>query len=497
MPAKRPDPEPFAAMPDDVLICMSGVTLRVGGRWILPDTSWTIRRGQQWVVLGDNGSGKTSLTAALTGEVPVVAGRRWLNPNQIRASEVARISFETHQQLIARDEARDESRAFAGHPVQGQTVRAALENTIAPPLGRSSITARLGLDALLDQSIRSLSTGEMRRLLMARALLRAPRLLILDEPFDGLDAAMQRHLADVMTALVRDGLQIILVTHRHEDILPVMTHVLVLADDRVRYHGLLQQAVSEGIWPGKPGRIDTASRPPWAEDSHSAPSPNRPPILRMVDTSVVYNDRHVLKQIWIVSGPNGAGKSTLLQLICADHLQAYANEIYLFGRRRGSGESIWQIKQRIGLISNELQVRYRQRLSGYEVVLSGFFDSVGLFRLAGEDQRQEARDWIKQLAIEHLAGKPFQHMSNGQRRMILIARAMVKRPDLLILDEPSQGLDIRNRERVLALVDHIGTATQTDLIFTTHRADERPSCMTHELCLGPQGEWGCRRLGPL
>ena len=223
----------------------------------------------------------------------------------------------------------------------------------------------------------------------------------------------------------------------------------------------------------------------------------------MVDTTVAYQDRLVLKRInwqvqhgenWIVSGPNGAGKSTLLQLISADHLQAYANEIYLFGHRRGTGESIWEIKQRIGLISNEFQVRYRQPISGYDVVLSGFFDSVGLFRLADADQRQRAREWIVRLRIEHLSDASFLHMSNGQRRMILITRAMVKSPDLLILDEPCQGLDTDNRERVLSLIDFIGSQTATNLIYTTHRSDEWPACMTHEMRLAKEGAWGCRRL---
>ena len=218
---------------------------------------------------------------------------------------------------------------------------------------------------------------------------------------------------------------------------------------------------------------------------------------------MTYRDRRVLDHInwcvyhgenWLVSGPNGSGKSTLLRLISADHLQAYANDIFLFGRKRGTGESIWAIKQRIGLVSSEFQVRYRQSLSGYEVVLSGFFDSVGLFRLAGQDQREHARDWVARLQIEQLAAMPFDRMSSGQRRMVLIARAVVKAPELLILDEPCQGLDARNRKRVLAMVEQIGAETPTNLIVTTHHIDERPTCMTHELRLAKDGAWDCRGL---
>ena len=495
-------PPPEATTSDD-LIRLENVTLRVGGRWILPNTSWAIRRGQNWVVLGPNGSGKTSLTAALTGEVPVVAGRRWLNPDGIREQDMARLSFETHRQLIARDEARDESRGFAGIDDPGLSAHALLKATGSQPDTLAHVAKRLALTPLLNQPIRSLSTGEMRRLLMARALLHSPRLLILDEPFDGLDASMRQHFADIITALVWEGLQIILVSHRNEEILPVMTHYLMLGTDCIQDKGRLPPTPMQGYREAKPKQVDTTGSPKTSNRTLSTQPHGDTPIVRMVNASVTYGDRRVLDNVnwricrgenWLVSGPNGAGKSTLLRLISADNLQAYANDIYLFGRKRGSGESIWWIKQRIGLVSNEFQVRYRKSLSGYEVVLSGFFDSVGLFRLAGKDQRKQARDWVTRLQIEQLAEMPFDRMSSGQQRMILITRAVVKAPELLILDEPCQGLDIRNRARVLAMVQRIGAETPTNLIFTTHHADERPACMTHELRLDRDGAWARRDL---
>ena len=181
-------------------------------------------------------------------------------------------------------------------------------------------------------------------------------------------------------------------------------------------------------------------------------------------------------------GPNGSGKSTLLSLICGDNLQAYANEIYLFGRRRGTGESIWDIKQKIGFVSSEFQVRYRQPVNALKVVLSGFFDSIGYYQPASVPQKERALSLMELLEITNLTDLDFTRLSYGQQRLILIARAMIKSPPLLILDEPCQGLDRTNRKRVLELVDLVGKNTTTQILYVTHSADDHLNCLQRELC---------------
>jgi molybdate transport system ATP-binding protein len=187
---------------------------------------------------------------------------------------------------------------------------------------------------------------------------------------------------------------------------------------------------------------------------------------------------------WALVGPNGSGKTTLVKMISGDHLQAYANEIYLFGRRRGSGESIWEIKEKIGLVSFELQVGYRAEIAALSVVVSGFYSSIGLYRIAEREQRRAALGWMALLGIEDLAPKPFAHLSQGQQRMVLLARAMVKRPLLLLLDEPCQGLDPSNRRMVFEVIEAIGRQAGTQILLVTHFESEMPDCIRHVLRLG-------------
>jgi molybdate transport system ATP-binding protein len=212
----------------------------------------------------------------------------------------------------------------------------------------------------------------------------------------------------------------------------------------------------------------------------------------MRNVTVQYGSQTVFKGLnwmvakdenWAVTGPNGSGKTTLLQLITGDQPQAYANEIYLFGRRRGSGESIWEIKQRLGLVSSEFQIGYRKPLRAFDVVLSGFFDSVGLYRHASTLQRHVTRQWITYLGLRHLQDLRFDLLSYGERRMLLLARAMVKAPELLVLDEPCQGLDPANRRIILACIDTIAAQATTQILYVTHFSEELPTCITHHLDL--------------
>ncbi|MEE4356125.1 MAG: ATP-binding cassette domain-containing protein [Desulfococcaceae bacterium] len=473
------------------LISFKDISVRLGDRRILCHTDWEIREGQHWAVLGPNGAGKSSLVRALAGELPIVRGkvRRFLP-----AGAVSYISFELQRRMIAREEELDHARYFSGNLNSLTTARQIIcpEDPESPPV--TQIAERLGIPFLPDRPIRFLSTGEMRKVLMARALIRIPRLLILDEPFDGLDADSRRDLRKTLRCLIKENMQIILLTHREAEILPEISHVLCIRNCRVTLRGpraeILKQAVTASRSEKKHSRL------PFSIHKKSVPSslPASPaaPLIEMKNLAVRYGNKTVFENLnwtvrpgenWAVSGPNGAGKTSLLRMISGDSLQAYANEIYLFGKRRGSGESIWEIKKHIGLVSSEFQIRYRKSLTAFDAVLSGFFDSVGLYRGADAMQKEKAKQQMAEMGIEDKSERLFDRLSCGEQRMVLLARAMVKSPALLILDEPCQGLDAGNREMILTWADYIGRHSDTRILYVSHYPDEIPACIGHILHL--------------
>jgi molybdate transport system ATP-binding protein len=341
----------------------------------------------------------------------------------------------------------------------------------------------------------ALSSGEMRKLLIFRALSSHPDLLILDEPFNGLDSFARRRISKLLCRLHDTGTQMVLITHRMTDIADFFTHEICLKQGRVAGQQHIAAAKQDGL-----SANDDLLTEPEAGSPAIAPPADQGPTNQPMDTVLIHMDKVTVRyqntivldkvswemkkgENWAIIGPNGAGKTTLLKLITGDNLQGYANRITLFGRPKGTGESIWQIRQRIGYVADDLQARYQRNLTGIDVVCSGFFDSVGLYASATEKQHRVALDWMQTLDIVELAHQPLNRLSFGQQRLLLIARAMVKTPGLLILDEPCNGLDPEHREQVLAILDRIVLSGETNLLYVTHRQSEMPAAITHSLYL--------------
>ena len=484
---------------DEPLITLEDITIRLRDKFILPHTSWKILTGQHWAILGPNGAGKSSLVRVLTGDVPYVRGNITCHFREHPSEIIGHVSSELHEHLIAKEKFEDMSRYFSGKLNDIEKARTTIlagnqDGSDGSPYF-VKIVDILSISHILDRGIRYLSSGEMRKVLIARALIKSPRLLILDEPFAGIDAGSRKKLAESIAELVRQGLQIVLVTHRAEEILPFISNIILIKNGKVLMQGkrndILTTENLNRLYDVKnfdPGSTLAKRGSGTAKDT----SYKNGILVDMRNVSVKYGNALVLNNLnwavrrnenWAIVGPSGSGKTTLLNLIAGDNPQAYANEIYLFGKRRGSGESIWDIKERIGMVSSEIQTLYRKEITAHDVVASGIFDSIGLYRNLDSGHKREVNKWIEFFGISHIANNIFTHLSFGERRMVLLARSMVKSPELLILDEPCQGLDQENRKLLMHLIEMIGRDTDTNLLYVTHYQDDIPACIDHVLTL--------------
>ena len=435
---------------------------------------WRVEPGECWAVLGRNGAGKRHLADLLTGKSDAGNGSI-----ELGYRDVVLLSFE-QQQAFYEQELHDDDTDFMDRLDPGTTVRELLGIGAELP----EELRFLQLDHVLDRGYRLLSSGESRKALLAQALLRKPDLLILDEPFDSLDVRSKAALSDYFQAVLRKGeTTLLFLLNTLEDIHPWHTHIAFMELAHDRKGALLAQGPREAIL-GNPDLLallsfDATKLPSWPETLPQDAAPE--PLVRLRNGRVAYGDTLIFSDLelelnhgdhTLITGANGSGKSTLLSLICGDHPQCYGNDLTLFGRRRGSGETIWDIKRRLGLVSPALHRDHRVPGSALEIVASGFFDSIGLYQTPNEQQVRHAKRWLALVGLEGSGNMPFKLLSYGEQRLVLIARALVKQPALLILDEPTQGLDDINRHRVLHFLDHLSNQTHTTIIMASHRQDE-------------------------
>ncbi|CAM4072133.1 MULTISPECIES: molybdate ABC transporter ATP-binding protein ModF [Lelliottia] len=460
----------------------------------LPDL--TLRAGESWAFVGSNGSGKSALARALAGELTLLNGER-----QCSFTRLTRISFEQLQKLVSDEWQRNNTDLLSpGEDDTGRTTAEIIQDERKDTARCQQLAELFGITGLLDRRFKYLSTGETRKTLLCQALMSEPDLLILDEPFDGLDVHSRAQLASLLATLNQQGYTLVLVLNRFDEIPEFVQYAGVLADCSLTETGekdtLLQQALIAQLAHSE------------KLDGIALPEPDAPPARHLLDShqprielkngSVSYNDRPILDRLswtvnpgehWQITGPNGAGKSTLLSLITGDHPQGYSNDLNLFGRRRGSGETIWDIKKHIGYVSSSLHLDYRVSTTVRNVILSGYFDSIGIYQAVSDKQHKLAQQWLDILGMDkRVADAPFHSLSWGQQRLALIVRALVKHPTLLILDEPLQGLDPLNRQLIRRFVDVLISEGETQLLFVSHHAEDAPSCITHRLEFVPEGE---------
>jgi len=351
-----------------------------------------------------------------------------------------------------------------------------------------ALAEKMGLAHALDRQALHLSTGEMRRLLIARALLLKPALLVLDEPLIGLDIKGRASLAKALHAIMRHGQPILFLTARPWELPHGITHCLYLKDGEVlgeAKHNSAESTRLERIALRAPKRPAVPLQNVRRSLKHIATKP----LIELRDINVKAGSALILNRLnwtvhpgehWAVLGPNGVGKTTMLSLLTGDHPQSFAQHVKMFGTLR-SEQSTWDLKAQIGYAAPDIALHYDGATSTLDFVCTGFFETLGLYQRCSTAKRRIALKWLEYFGLDELRERPFRLLSDGHQRLVLLARAFVKQPRLLILDEPCQGLDHHARERVCAALDAICAKTRTTLVIVSHYTEELPRCITHRM----------------
>lgn len=345
------------------------------------------------------------------------------------------------------------------------------------------------IEPLLDKYVITLSSGELRKFQLTKTLFANPKLLIMDNPFIGLDAETRDQLKTLLQLLAEEHeIDIMLVLSKTDDIPDCVSEIIEIKDGQA-----MPPCTRENLLPSW-GKIATQLLSkekaeailhlPYKDNDYHSDE-----VIKMQNVSIRYGERTILKDLnwtvhngerWALSGQNGSGKSTLLSLVCADNPQSYACDITLFDHPRGTGESIWDIKRHIGYVSPEMHRSYQRDLPAIRIVASGLKDSVGLYVKPNEEEYAICKWWLNIFGMEDKCDRPFLKLSSGEQRLVLLARAFVKDPQLLILDEPLHGLDPWNRRLVKDVIETFCQRRNKTMVMVTHYEEELPNVITHK-----------------
>jgi len=433
--------------------------------------NWQLLENESWCVLGRNGSGKQYLDQLLTGTFQPTCFEKLILPNK---NKVGMISFEAQQKTY--EQALD---AEAPDYVEVNEAATKAKDFLPKDRWNDPLISEFGLTHRLDTGYLQLSTGESRKLLILQALFSGIEILVCDNPFDSLDVGSCEALSIALVRLSKTGVSVLLMLSNRQDIPTWCNNIAFIERGRFDVIGKFEDIETKN-------QLDALLSPvpdetSWPENMHELSDYAHPYLVKLNKGKVHYNGINVFENLdveikplqhTLITGANGSGKSTLMQLITGDCPQCYSNDIHVLGYKRGSGETIWQVKEHMGIVSSELHRQYRVNSDLLTVVVSGFYDSIGMYQQPSPYHIKIAQQWLDKIGLLAQQKSLFQSLSYGEQRLALIARALVKSPYLLILDEPTQGLDELNRHRVLNFLEHLASQKHSTMLLVSHRRDE-------------------------
>ena len=489
------------------LFTIRDVTVRYLNNTLFNNLSFAVNKGEHWALIGESGSGKSALLQTIAGNFNVTNGSIQHHFfDEYLLSHPHKKDNLTYHKLIALVEPRHhfrnlsnttnfyyQQRYNSSDSEDALTVDQYLTTVAAAQLepgywNFDKVIHTLKLQLLSQKQLIKLSNGETKRLMLAAALLKNPVLLLLDNPLTGLDVQTRAEFNDILDEIKTSGITVIMATSPFE-IPDVITHLAVLEKGAIT-HSLTKDQYSPQLFQQTDDKIDRDELRSLLNTEADKVAYQQ--IISMNKVHIQYGDNIVLDDInwqvkpgerWALLGPNGAGKSTLLSLINGDNPQAYANDIILFDKKRGTGESIWDIKKKIGFVSPELHQYFPTDNSCLQVIESGYYDTLGLFRQSSKEKAAIALRWMKALEIEQYARVLLKSIPASAQRLCLLARALIKNPDLLIFDEPCQGMDTHQQLHFKNLVDTICSLSKVTLIYVTHYQHEIPDSVDRVLRL--------------
>lgn len=471
-------------MKNENIIELKNITKTVKKKIILDGLNLRIKKDSMSGIYGQNGSGKSLLAEIIAGRIKPDSGNITFKEEGCR---VRVVSSSEKLRLLEEDRRNDDSEFMGGRTDPGRSVLTFLSN--GGGIDHEYLTALIEefeITRITDRGLRFLSTGEFRKILLVKALMEKPDLLILDDPFTGLDLGMRDELKEMISKIGLSGGAVLLITGRHGDFKDLTTDIKLLEDGKIKEGGAV-----------KPVKKTSAVN--RGENTAAETAETGRELVRMSGVSLSFYDLQVLTDInwkvvsgdhWQIRGKNGSGKSSLLSLINGDSPKAYGQEIDLFGRRRGTGETVWDIKKRIGTVSGALQLNHRISQNVLSVAVSGYFDTIGLYDQPDPVQLETAEDWCFQFGLKEELHSPFEKLSEGLKRKVLTVRAVIKKPDLLILDEPCQGLDDFNSAVVLDTVELLIEKKQSTLLYVSHDPEYNMKSITNIMDLVPHKDGG-------